>query len=289
MRETIKRMMSRYPLETAEAAENALREILQEMALFALWKTDFFLTAAFYGGTALRILHGLPRYSEDMDFTLLQPEETFSLIPFQEAIEEELRHFGFQVQFQPRKRKSENGIASAFLKAATLEQMLVTEIPTDLSAAIYPGKKIRIKIEVDTLPPAGFQTELKPLLDPIPFQPRVGTLPSLFAGKMHAVLCRHWNNRVKGRDWYDLVWYLQRRTPLDLGHLEARMRQSGHWNEETTLSEEAFLRLYRETAANLDINAAIRDVAPFLKNPEDLAMTWSSPFFQDLTTFFRFL
>ena len=156
--------------------------------------------------------------------TLLTPTPAFDLSRYGNAIQAEMAAFGFDARFEAR---TERAVQSAFLKADTLQQLMVIE--TDRAAITdLRGQVLKIKLEVDTAPPAGFSTEVRYLLQPVAFPVRVYLLPDLFAGKMHAVLCRKWKDRVKGRDWYDLVWYITHHPRLHLGHLEQRMRQSGH-------------------------------------------------------------
>jgi hypothetical protein len=141
---------------------------------------------------------------------------------------------------------------------------------------------------VDTDPPSGFATQTRYLLQPIPFAVRAFVLPDLFAGKMHAILCRKWKSRVKGRDWYDLVWYAANHPELHLNHLEQRMRQTGHWRGDSPLSSEKFKDLLADAINHLDIDQARNDVEPFIKNPENLSI-WSREFFLDVASRIKFV
>jgi len=228
MNEVIARMLDRYESRSVEDYVRALREILQEIVLLGLWRSKFFEKAAFYGGTALRILYGIDRYSEDLDFSLVKPMPDFDISRYIGALEREVQSFGFQANVTVREKNTESTVQSAFLKADTLKHLLVIETAQDIARQIPRGQVMKIRIEVDTNPPMGFDTENKFLLQPIPFSVRTFVLSDLFAGKMHAVLCRRWKSRVKGRDWYDLVWYSAHHPQLHLGHLEQRMIQSGH-------------------------------------------------------------
>ena len=274
-------MLNRYDCQGAGDYENALREIFQEIALLGLWRGKFFEHAAFYGGTALRILHGLDRFSEDMDFSLIRPNASFDFAPYCAFVEKELAAWGFPVTVEVKRKTTESAIESAFLKAETLKQMMVVEAPAEVLGGLHRNQLLKIKVEVDTDPPADFETETKFLLQPIPFAVRTYALPSLFAGKMHALLFRRWGTRVKGRDWYDWVWYVARGIPLDLRHLSARMRQTGHWESDAVIPEAEFKRQLAERIQDLDIDAARSDVEPFLKNPESIAV-WSTEFFSQL-------
>ncbi|MCA9522364.1 MAG: nucleotidyl transferase AbiEii/AbiGii toxin family protein, partial [Myxococcales bacterium] len=268
MNKAIAAMLERYPRRTAEEHVHALREVFQELALLGLWRAKFFEHAAFYGGTALRMLYGLDRFSEDIDFSLDRPNPEIDLAPYGRAIEQELRAWGFETTVRKRAKTAKSAIESAFLKANTREQLLAIDVGDALAATIHRDQTLTIRIEVDTDPPPQFETESKFLLQPIPFSVRAFDLPSLFAGKMHALLCRRFKNRVKGRDWYDFVWYVGRQTALNLRHLEMRMRQSGHFAGDAPLSEQALRARLHETIEGLDIDAARADVERFLTHPE---------------------
>jgi len=258
---------------------NALREIVQELALLGLWRTKFFEHAAFYGGTALRTLHGLDRYSEDLDFSLLRPDGHFSLGAYGEGLQREIRGFGFHVDFKEApSRERRTAVESAFLKANTYRQLLVIEADRDLLGDLHPGKVLKVKVEVDTDPAPGFVTENHYLLQPIPFSVRAYALPDLFAGKLHAVLCRRWKQRVKGRDWYDFAWYVGRHAQVRLSHLEARMRQSGDYVETGPLTREALFDRLRTAARELDIAKARGEVERFLRDRRAVEV-WSTEFF----------
>jgi predicted nucleotidyltransferase component of viral defense system len=279
MQQAIAQMLAKYECESADDYVHALREILQEIALLGLWRCKFFEKAAFYGGTALRILYGLDRFSEDLDFSLLQPMADFELERYSNALEKELAAFGFQVRVEGKNKSVATAVQSAFLKANTVNQLLVIQTGEEIVRQIPSGQTVRIKIEIDTDPPGGFETESKFLLQPIPFSVRSYALPDLFAGKMHALLCRRWKNRVKGRDWYDLVWYCTHHPELHLSHLAERLRQSGHWEIERPLDVAAFKGLVLAAIERLDVDQARDEVLPFVKEPAALEV-WSQEFFR---------
>jgi len=278
MNDAVQKMLNTYDLSTVASATDALREILQEISLLGLSRSSFFTKAAFYGGTALRIFYGLDRYSEDMDFSLLRPDDSFSLIEYETFVVKELESFGFEASFTVREKSVGTQIESAFMKADTKTHFLMINGTRALADRLPTGQQIKIKIEVDTDPPPGFKTETKYLLRPTPFSSRVYVLPDLFAGKMHALLCRNWKNRVKGRDWHDFVWYVSRGTPLRLAHLEARMIQSGHKTWPGDLTPEIFLGILRERIETLDIESAKADIVRFTADAESVSI-WSKDFF----------
>lgn len=283
MHEAVTRMLAKYEPKSVDDSVRALREIIQEVALLGLWRAKFFEHAAFYGGTALRILYGLDRFSEDLDFSLLTPSPDFNLARYSASLEEELQAFGFNVRVEMVDKAVESAVQSAFLKANTRNELLVIEAGEELTGQVAGGQVLKVKIEVDTDPPQGFSTQTRYLLQPIPFAVRSYSLPDLFAGKMHAILFRKWKNRVKGRDWYDLVWYAANHPRLNLAHLEQRMRQTGHWNGDKNLSPVVFTDLLFEAIHRLDVNQACKDVAPFVKDQQMLAL-WSHDFFQDVAS-----
>ena len=282
MNEAVARMMARYKCRRLEDYVRALREILQEIALLGLWRSKFFEKGAFYGGTALRILYGLDRFSEDLDFSLLQPQPNFDLSRYSKALQTEMRSFGFEVTVDSKEKRTPGAVQSAFLKANTLQQLLAIEAGKEIVRGLPKGQVLKIKVEVDTDPPPGFTTEVKYLLHPIPFSVRSYVLPDLFAGKMHAILCRRWKNRIKGRDWYDFVWFVSNYPELNLSHLEKRMIQTGDWKQNEPLTGERFNERLREMIEAVDLKRARAEVEPFVNNPDALAV-WSKDFFLDIS------
>jgi predicted nucleotidyltransferase component of viral defense system len=271
-------MLAKYDRRSVDDHINALREAFQEIALCGLWRGKFFERAAFYGGTALRVLYGLDRFSEDMDFSLLAPDDHFDLGPYCASVEEELTSWGFTASMETKEKSADSAVESAFLKANTREQLLVVDAGAEVAATIHGRSRLKIKIEIDTNPPPGFSTETRFLLAPIPFSVKAYDPPSLFAGKMHALLCRGWRSRVKGRDWYDLVWYVARGTQLDLARLEARMRQSGHHEAAAPLTIGDFRRMLAKKIETLDVDRARSEVERFLTDRSSVQV-WSKEFF----------
>jgi hypothetical protein len=283
MHEAIARMLSKYECQGLNDYINGLREILQEVALLGLWRSKFFEKAALYGGTALRVIYGLDRFSEDMDFSLLEPSNRFDIAGYTTFLAKEIKGFGFDVRVERINKARSSPIQSAFLKADTRNQLLVIETGEEILQAIPKGQLLKIKLEVDTDPPSGFVTETRYLLQPIPFAVRTFVLPDLFAGKMHAILCRRWKSRVKGRDWYDLVWYAANHPELHLNHLEQRMRQTGDWKSDALLTLESLKDLLVDAISRLDVDQARKEVEPFVRIPESLSV-WSREFFLDVAS-----
>lgn len=242
-------------------------EVMQEIALAGLYRAGFFNYAAFYGGTCLRIFHGLQRFSEDLDFSLIKPDESFNLEKFFPIIIQEFAAAGKKVEISKKEKKSFGRVESAFLKESTAVYDL----------KFQTEKSIKIKIEVDVDPPLDFETEQKLLLLPFSFMTRCFVLPDLFAGKMHALVFRKWKQRVKGRDWYDFEWYVRNGIKLNFRHLQERMKQF----DRVVLSKADFLLLLKERLANTNIEQVKRDVLPFIKDPKELEI-WSNDYFLQL-------
>lgn len=268
-------MLSRYTIQTENDRINALHEVMQQVTLAGLYRAGFFNKTAFYGGTCLRIFHGLPRFSEDLDFSLLQPESDFSLENYFEAVIDEFKALGREVVISRKEKKKLSQVESAFLKDTT-------EI---YNLSFQTTQSIKIKIEVDTQPPLGFSTEPKLLLLPFSFMVRCYTVPDLFAGKTHALLFRNWKNRVKGRDWYDFEWYVRNDIPLGFEHFSQRAAQTHNFTNET-LTPPIFKEMLKKRISETDINLVKNDVRPFIKNQSETDI-WTTDYFLQLVDFIK--
>jgi predicted nucleotidyltransferase component of viral defense system len=276
----IKEWIDQYKPAGNLQAEQALREIMQEIALAGLQRSRFFEKAAFYGGTALRIFHKLPRFSEDLDFSLLVPEPGFSFQPYLDGMTGEFRALGMEVSVAEKNKANRTNSDSAFLKAGTTwKELLLKGIIPQEKIGMRP--EIKIKMEVDTRPPQGFATEEKLLLKPYSFYVKCFSLPDLFAGKMHALLFRKWQNRVKGRDWFDLEWYIRREVPLNLDHLASRAIDSGDWKGNEKLTKAKLLKLLEQKIDSVSFKAIREDIIKFIPDPGALDI-WSPQYFRDL-------
>lgn len=266
-------MLSAYDLYTEQQKRNATFEVNQQVILAGLYNGGFFDVAAFYGGTCLRIFHGLQRFSEDMDFSLLTSNDEFDFTKFFQPIIDEFAIVGREVEIKKKDKKNFGKVESAFLKDNT--DVYDISFQTD--------KSIKIKIEVDTRPPLNFRTEQKLLLQPHSFMTRCFTLPELFAGKMHALVYRTWKNRVKGRDWYDFEWYVRHNIPLGFTHLAERALQ---FNNEV-IERDAFITQLKDRLASANMNQVKSDVLPFVKNTKELDI-WSNDYFVQLADMMKF-
>lgn len=267
------RMLSRYDLTTEQNKRNATFEVNQQVILAGLHNGGFFESAAFYGGTCLRIFHGLQRFSEDMDFSLIAQDEKFDFTNYFQPIIDTFALVGRKVEINKKEKKNLGKVESAFLKDNT----------DVYDVSFQTEKSIKIKIEVDTCPPLNFSTEQKLSLLPFSFMTRCFTLPDLFAGKMHALVYRAWKNRVKGRDWYDFEWYVRNNVPLDFNHLYERCKQ---FNGED-ITPELFKERLKERLSTADISQVKDDVLPFVRNPLELDI-WSNDYFVQLANMVTF-
>jgi predicted nucleotidyltransferase component of viral defense system len=275
----IKEWLQEYQPKNRDEADQALREIMQEIALAGLQRAGFFEHAAFYGGTCLRILHGLDRFSEDLDFSLLRDDADFELQPYLDKMVGEFKALGMTVTVAEKQKAIQSNVDSAFLKAETIWKELELEaiIP---QANMGPAKHIKIKLEVDTRPPEGFSTEEKLLIRPFSFYVKCFSLPDLFAGKLHALLFRKWQDRVKGRDWYDMEWYIRKGVPVHLEHLAIRAKDSGNWKA-YSMSHAELLELLNAKIDAVSIDRVKADAVRFVRDAGPLDI-WSAKYFRDL-------
>ena len=257
-------MVAAYNPQNAIQKTNAQHQVMQQIVLAGLQKGGFFEYAAFYGGTCLRIFHGLPRFSEDMDFTLVDKNPAIHLENYFQPIREVFALTGKDVVITKKEKLHFGRVESAFLKENTAAYDIVFQTE----------KTIKVKIELDTNPPLLFDTEQKLMMQPYSVMIRCLTLPDLFAGKMHALVFRNWKIRIKGRDWYDFEWYIRHNIPLHFAHLQERIREFN--GQEVT--QEEFMHLLRERLANANINQVKEDVLPFVNNPSELDI-WSNEYF----------
>ncbi len=280
----IKTIFDRYD-QSKVSEQTKVREVLQQAALLGLERQGFFEKAAFYGGTALRILYGLDRFSEDLDFTLLKPNNEFDFTPFLEGLKKELFSLGFSMEVTKKTKSVETSIVSAFMKMNTIEFYLAIDEEKKAKKTIH-NEKIQIKLEVDIDPPGYARVENQLVLNPVTFYVLTLHKSDLFAGTMSAILYRSWKGRVKGRDWYDLIWYIQNQIPLSLPYLEACMRQLGHLKSDANLTKDQLIELLNTKIQLFDWESAKLDMRPFIADPQKLDI-WSPQFFSNLINHIR--
>lgn len=275
----IKEWLASYNPANKDDATQALREIMQEVALAGLYRKGFFEKAAFYGGTALRIFYGLDRFSEDLDFSLLKADPNFSINTYLPAIVDEFESLGMHVSIKEKQKAVKSNIDSGFLKSETIWGELVLEgvVPQQ---GLGQTASIKIKLEVDTMPPPGFGTEEKLLLKPFSFYVKCFSISDLFAGKMHALLFRKWKDNVKGRDWYDMEWYIRKGVSLNLSDFALRALDSGDWDQDH-ISEAEFRELLHAKIDAVNFQRIKDDIRRFIPDAGVLDI-WSVGYFRDL-------
>ena len=281
MNSMIEQMLMHYQADTIYDKKNAVKEIMQEIVLCGLSRAGFFKEAAFYGGTALRIFYGLDRFSEDLDFSLMTENKNFNLGLYFPLLEKEVRSYGLNVTITEKEKAHESNIRSAFLKGSTKEHLLLFYADQPV-AGIPDTELIKIKFEVDVNPPRYAAFEHKYRLLPAPYEVNLYDAPSLFAGKIHAVICRAWKSRVKGRDLYDYVFYLTRRTPVNLKHLRERLLQTAYITEEVECTLDEVKKMLAERFEGIDYEQAKQDVEPFIRDTDSVRL-WGADFFKQIT------
>jgi predicted nucleotidyltransferase component of viral defense system len=281
----LKQRIAEFAPKTEAEFENALKQVIQEVALLGLERGRFFEKAAFYGGTALRILYGLPRFSEDLDFTLFRPDPQFDLSAYFQSLERELKAYGLQSRIEAKKKSKDSDVDSAFIKSETKIHFLKVEAPDQILRGMHKEKLTEIRFEVDTAPATNFQVESRVLLSPTSFQIISLKVPDLFAGKMHALLFRSWKRRVKGRDFFDLIWYLKHAHSLRADYLKEKMVQGGQWSVVNPLGKEEVIELFKKKLLNVDFDQARQDVMPFISRTEsdrEALKLWNPDFFAQI-------
>jgi len=280
MEQIFQTMLNAYAPVSVDEKKNAAKEIVQEIVLCGLSRAGFFEKAAFYGGTALRIFYHLNRFSEDLDFSLQTSDSDFNLSAYLPTLEQEIQSFGLNMTIMEKQKTVESPIQSAFLKGDTQEHLMLFFANDDIH--VISGEKIKVKLEIDTDPAPGASFEQKYRLLPSPYQICLYDQSSLFAGKIHAILCRGWKNRIKGRDLYDYVFYLSRSTPVNLIHLNAKLQQTGFLQANQSLDLQQLKASLCDKFASINYTAAKTDVMPFISDKNTLDI-WSAEFFCSIT------
>lgn len=268
-------LVEQYHPMTDDARKSAQREVMQKIALAGLNRGGFFEHAAFYGGTCLRIFHGLNRFSEDMDFSLIEKNSNVHIENYFQPIVDEFRAIGMPVEIVKKDKKAFGRVESAFLKEDT----------EAYDIKFQTRKMLKVKIELDTNPPLQFSTEQRLLMQPYSFSVRIFTLPDLYAGKMHALVYRAWQRRIKGRDWYDFEWYVRNGIALDFNHLQARIKEfSGE-----DVNRDQFMQQLRNKLATSDIDNVKQDVLPYISHEQRRELDfWSNNYFLQLADMIKF-
>ena len=282
MNNIIEQMLYKYDIKNTNDEINALKEIIQEIVLSGLSRGNFFNEAAFYGGTALRIFYNLDRFSENLDFALLEPNKDFDISKYFNYIQKELKAYGINLNITTKEKSFDSNITSAFLKDDTLELILKFFPSEEEHKYNQILKNLKIKLKVDINPPMGATYEDKYKLLQSPHQIKLYDKESLFAGKIHAILCRGWNNRVKGRDLYDYIFFLASDTKVNIELLKNKLIESNYIIEKEKFDINELKKIIINKFEKIDYTKAVEDVKPFIKNIDNLNL-WNKEFFIEIT------
>lgn len=281
MNSVLKNMLDKYEIKNSIDETNAIKEIIQEIVICGLSRGGFFNEAAFYGGTALRIFYGLNRFSEDLDFALLKPNKDFDLSKYFPYIEKEVQAYGLNLSITEKEKTKDSNIMSAFLKGDTKEHILMF-FPNENMQSTTSLKNIKIKFEVDINPPNGAKYDLKYKLLPSPHQVKLYDEASLFAGKIHAILCRNWNYRTKGRDLYDYIFYLSKNISVNLELVKEKLIDSNVLKRNDNFDINVLKEMLTNKFNEINYNDAKEDVIAFIEDKDSLNL-WTKEFFVEIT------
>ncbi len=282
MNSVIEQMITKYEIKNINDEINALKEIIQEIILAGLSRGGFFNEAAFYGGTALRIFYNLDRFSEDLDFALIVPNKNFDLNNYFNYIERELKAYGLNLEINYKEKKIDSNITSAFVKGDTLELILKFFPNEENHVYNHILKNIKIKFDVDINPPSGASYEDKYKLLPSPHQVKLYDKESLFAGKIHAILCRNWSKRTKGRDLYDYVFFIANNISINIELIKNKLIASNYIDIDSKFDIDVLKELLIKKFNEIDYKEAKEDIMPFVKNVDSLDV-WNKDFFISIT------
>lgn len=282
MNNIIEQMLSKYEIKNTNDEVNALKEVIQEIVLSGLSRGGFFDEVAFYGGTAIRIFYKLDRFSEDLDFALVSPNENFDLSKYFSYIDKELKAYGLNLEISSKQKSVSSNITSAFVKGDTLEHIL-RFFPNEQNHEYdHILKNIKIKFEVDINPPSGATYEERYKLLPSPHQIKLYDKESLFAGKIHAILCRNWKRRTKGRDLYDYIFFLANNTSVNIELIKNKLIASNYIDCNDKFDINVLRELLIKKFNEIDYKEAKEDVISFIKDVDSLNM-WNKDFFISIT------
>ena len=278
MNNAIEMMLNKYNAQNNIERENALKEIFQEIALAGLSRGGFFDNVAFYGGTCLRIFYGLDRFSEDLDFALIKNDDKFNLENYFPSLEKEFRSYGIEIKVEPKLKKFDSNVQSAFIKGNTYVLMMSFFPNNEDIKKVVSNQKIKIKFEVDITNPKGFIVETKYRMLPSPYEVKLFDESTLFAGKIHDIICRNYKNHVKGRDYYDYLFYVSKGTKINFEYLRNKLINTNNdlYKEVTTLDN--VKDLLKERFENVDYESAKEDVSNFISNKSSIKL-WKKELF----------
>ena len=278
MNNVIETMLWKYNPQNNEERENAIKEIIQEIALAGLSRGGFFEKAVFYGGTCLRIFYGLNRFSENLDFALLKKDPSFKLTDYFPALKKEFDSYGIEINVEDKAKTSNSEIQSTFIKENTLILMMSFFPKNEDARKIISNQMIKIKFEVDTENPEGGRTEKKFRMLPAPYEVKIFDESTLFAGKIHAIICRNYKSHVKGRDYYDYLFYIGKGSRFNLTYLESKLKNTGAIAQNEKLTLEKVKEMLKTRFETVDYESAKDDVSNFV-NDKNILKLWKKELF----------
>ena len=270
MLSTIEELIKLYNPKNINEMKLALKEIVQNIVLIGLSRANFFSKASFYGGTALRIFYGLNRYSEDLDFTLNKVDESFSLEPYINSIKEVCLSYGFKIDVEIKTKKVSTPIESVFAKLNTYQTFINLGVNDNLTNILHKDETLKVKFEVDCYPSLGFNVENKWITNPEFATVNVLDLESLFAGKLHAILCRSYKNNVKGRDYYDFIFYINKKIKPNLLYLKNKLVESNKLSKLDDFNIDILKRMLINRFNEVDFSQVKQDAQKFTIKNENL-------------------
>ena len=272
MNNVIEQLIQNYNPRNIEDVKNAIKEIIQSIVLIGLSRSNFFSKASFYGGTALRIFYGLNRYSEDLDFTLNAADESFSLTPYVQSIINVAKSYGIDLNVEVKSKKIETPVESAFAKLNTYQAFISFNIDERLTSRLHKDELIKVKFEVDCNPSLGFNVESKWITEPELASINVLDIESLFSGKLHAILCRNYKNRVKGRDFYDFIFYINKKVKPNLNYLKNKLIESNILDKDAVFTIDILKEMLIQRFNQIDFKQVRDDAQKFVMKNEDLSL-----------------
>lgn len=275
-------MIKKYEVNSLQDETNAIKEVIQEIVICALSRAGFFNETCFYGGTALRIFYGLDRFSEDLDFSLILPNKDFNLSKYFEAIEKEMNAYGIECSISQKEKINDSNIETAFIKGESKTYILKFFGDNAIIDNSKVLKDIKVKFEVDVNPAKFANSEIKYKLLPSPHEVRVYDKQSLFAGKIHAILCRNWKSRTKGRDLYDYIFYLSMETEVNIANLKEKLINSGVLKSDEEFNINILKNMLNQKFDEINFENAKDDVRAFIKDTKSLDV-WNKEFFKQIT------
>ena len=257
--------------------KSAMKETLQKIILEGLGKSDFFNNVVFYGGTSLRIFRDLPRFSEDLDFTLLDKNVGCDFDGCLLFAKRELESFGIDCDIYNKDKNIDTTVDTRYFRF-NLKSLFDISFP-EYSNQIISTELLTVKIELERNSFSGGKVEVKLLTYPSFVQIKTYSMETLFASKLIAVLNRKWKTRIKGRDYYDYLFYIMQETKPNMVFLENGLKQFGFIDRDESYSLNKLKKDLKEKFSNVDFDNAINDVKPFVSNDDKIIQSFNKEIF----------